>query len=174
MRHLFLTLLITLSFLPSRHHIFHTGVFKYDIYDDKLIEIMIYEHYDFSQKYVAYNYKNVDGHRRFKSFFEFERFGLSSKLSSFNGNEEFNYLVGIAEAFNALSQDSIARIEPGLPFGTLCLYYEEPEEMPYIPGIPICEFPEEFPEPDESVDIQEEYRKLLEEEGFDFIFERIL
>ena len=161
MRHLFLTLLITLSFLPSRHHIFHTGVFKYDIYDDKLIEIMIYEHYDFSQKYVAYNYKNVDGHRRFKSFFEYERFGLSSKLSSFNGNEEFNYLVGIAEAFNALPQDSIAKIEPGLPFGWLCAFP--------IPDIPICDLG--F---DDPVDIQEEYRKLLEEEGFDFIFERIL
>ena len=32
MRHLILTLLITLSFLPSRHHITHPGVFKYDIY----------------------------------------------------------------------------------------------------------------------------------------------
>ena len=81
------------------------------------------------------------------------------------------YLVGIAEAFNALPQDSIARIEPGIPFGTLCLYYEEPE---WIPDIPICEFPEEFPEPDEPVDIQEEYLKYLEEQGLDFIFERIL
>ena len=91
------------------------------------------------------------------------------KLNYFTDTHEgfYNDLVGIAIAYDGLSQDSIARIEPGLPFGIRCIYVEEQ----LIKDFPICDI---FPESNEPVDIQEEYRKLLEEEGFDFIFERIL
>ena len=176
MRHFFLTFLLVLAIIPLKHHFIDTSPRLLKMYDDNLIRIGFWESYNL-EKHINYYYKNVDGHRRFKTFFEDHRYDVQfKKLNYFTDTHEgfYNDLVGIAIAYDGLSQDSIARIEPGLPFGTLCLYYEEPEEMPYIPDIPICGILVEFPEPDEPVDIQEEYRKLLEEEGFDFIFERIL
>ena len=172
MRHSILSFLLVLAIIPLKHHFIDTSPRLLKMYDDNLIRIGFWESYNL-EKHINYYYKNVDGHRRFKTFFEDHRYDVQfKKLNYFTDTHEgfYNDLVGIAIAYDGLSQDSIARIEPGLPFGTLCLYYEEPEEMLYIPDIPICYFPE-F---DEPVDIQEEYRKLLEEEGFDFIFERIL
>ena len=169
MRHSILSFLLVLAIIPLKHHFIGTSPRLLKMYDDNLIRIGFWESYNL-EKHINYYYKNVDGHRRFKTFFEDHRYDVQfKKLNYFTDTHEgfYNDLVGIAIAYDGLSQDLIARIEPGLPFGIRCIYVEEQ----LIKDIPICDI---FPESNEPVDIQEEYRKLLEEEGFDFIFERIL
>ena len=172
MRHTILTLLLALAINPLKHHFIDTSPRLLKLYDDNLITIEFWESYNL-EKHIEYFYKDVDGHRRFKTFFIEHKYDVQYKKFNYFTDTHvgfYNDLVGIAIAYDGLSQDSIARIEPGLPFGIRCIYVEEQ----LIKDIPICEFPEEFPEFDEPVDIQEEYRKYLEEQGFDFIFERIL
>ncbi len=104
MRHLILTLLITLSFLTSRHHITHSDEFiMYDVYNDELIDIILYESVYFSGKKVGSIFKKPDYNARFRTFFEEE---------IYNTSETFNNYIKITEAFKVLPQDSIDKIHP--------------------------------------------------------------
>ena len=133
MRHLFLTLLITLSFLTSRHHITHSDEFiMYDVYNDELIDIILYESVYFSGKKVGSIFKKPDYNARFRTFFEEERkkfdlkpiqykdgyiaelyrFDTSFEEEIYNTSETFNNYIKITEAFKVLPQDSIDKIHP--------------------------------------------------------------
>ena len=133
MRHLFLTLLITLSFLTSRHHITHSDEFiMYDVYNDELIDIILYESVYFSGKKVGSIFKKPHYNARFRTFFEEERkkfdlkpiqykdgyiaeidrFGTFFEEEIYNTSETFNNYIKITEAFKVLPQDSIDKIHP--------------------------------------------------------------
>ena len=126
MRHLILTLLITLSFLTSRHHITHSDDYiLYDIYDDNLIQIGVFESVYFSGKEIGCIFKKHDANRRFRTFFEEEIY--NQIVDIYNPSALFNNYIKITEAFKALPQDSIDKIPP---YGIIVCYFDEPEDNP--------------------------------------------
>ena len=137
MRHIILTLLLALAINPLKHHFINgTSPRLLKMYDDNLITIEFWESYNL-EKHINYYYKNVDGHRRFKTFFEDHRYDVQfMKLNYFTDTHEgfYNDLVGIAVAYDGLPQDSIARIEPGPSFGitTVCYFPDSIMNQPSI------------------------------------------
>ncbi len=125
MRHIILTLLLALAINPLEHHITNTSPRLLKLYDDNFITIEFWESYDL-EKHIEYFYKDVDGHRRFKTFFIEHKYDVQYKKFNYFTDTHvgfYNDLVGIAVAYDGLPQDSNARIEPGLPFGIIAICY---------------------------------------------------
>ena len=88
MRHFFLTFLLVLAIIPLKHHFIDTSPRLLKMYDDNLIRIGFWESYNL-EKHINYYYKNVDGHRRFKTFFEYHRYDVQfMKLNYFTDTQE--------------------------------------------------------------------------------------
>jgi len=111
----------------------------YDVYNDELIDIILYESVYFSGKKVGSIFKKPHYNARFRTFFEEERkkfdlkpiqykdgyiaeasrFGTFFKEEIYNTSETFNNYIKITEAFKVLPQDSIDKIHPyGIIFCT--------------------------------------------------------
>ena len=136
MRHTILTLLLALAINPLKHHFIDTSPRLLKMYDDNLITIEFWESYNL-EKHIEYFYKDVDGHRRFKTFFIEHKYDVQYKKFNYFTDTHvgfYNDLVGIAVAYDGLPQDSIARIEPGPSFGitSICYFPDTTMNQPSI------------------------------------------